>query len=179
MLQKRYSLGRIGKSRAFSLVELLIVIAIIGILAVMVTVSYGGAQKRSRDTLRKADLQKIASALEMRYAETKTYPDSDSYIDTSGSAGTIIVALAGTPQYLAKIPCDPLIVSDSSACAAGSKSFGAETYGYAYYKPVSGNKYALFTNLESSSTNDPDNRISELSSMAGLMASKFDYAIGN
>ena len=48
----------------FTLIELLVVIAIIGILASLSLVSYGGAQKQSRDTKRKSDLAQYRNALE-------------------------------------------------------------------------------------------------------------------
>lgn len=53
------------KKRAFTLIELVVVVAIIGILATLVMVNYIGAQAKSRDSKRKADVEAIASALEM------------------------------------------------------------------------------------------------------------------
>jgi prepilin-type N-terminal cleavage/methylation domain-containing protein len=60
MKNKKLKIHRLG----FTLIELLVVIAIIGILASLALVSYGGAQKQSRDTRRKSDVQQYRNALE-------------------------------------------------------------------------------------------------------------------
>lgn len=49
--------------RGFTLVELLIVIAVMGILASIVLVMYPGYRQRANDDTRKSDIQQIASAL--------------------------------------------------------------------------------------------------------------------
>ena len=61
----------------FTLLELLIVIAIIGILVAMGTVSYSTAQKRARDTQRRGDLKAIQDGFEQYYAQNNgNYPSS-------------------------------------------------------------------------------------------------------
>lgn len=59
--------------RAFTLVELLVVIVIIAILTTLVMFAYGNAQKNSRDNKRKSDLQAIGAAYLMHYQETKRW----------------------------------------------------------------------------------------------------------
>ncbi len=54
----------ITKSRAFTIIELLIVITIIGILITISMTSFASAQRRSRDTTRKAQVLNISSAIE-------------------------------------------------------------------------------------------------------------------
>lgn len=68
--------------KGFTLIELLIVIAIIAILASIIVVSYANAQTKARDNKRRADIQSIASALQVYHADKKTW-----YIPGSG-AGT-------------------------------------------------------------------------------------------
>lgn len=53
------------KKPAFTLIELLIVITIIGILAVFVIASFNSAQQKSRDAKRKSDLDAVKKALEL------------------------------------------------------------------------------------------------------------------
>jgi prepilin-type N-terminal cleavage/methylation domain-containing protein len=65
------------KRKGFSLVELLIVIAIIGILVAIATVSYTTIQKRSRDSRRVSDLKAVQQAMEQYYANSQSsYPAS-------------------------------------------------------------------------------------------------------
>lgn len=52
--------------------ELLIVIAIIGILISIATVAYSSAQKKSRDSRRKSDVKAIQNAMEQYYADTSS-----------------------------------------------------------------------------------------------------------
>ncbi len=117
----------------FTLIELLVAATIIGILTVIAVVSYSSAQKRSRDGKRKADLEAIRGALEMRRADCGTYPltaDFSSYWGTSWSE------TCGTTNYtyMQKVPEDP---KDPTY-----------TYGYS----SDGNTYTLCAYLESPGT---------------------------
>ena len=63
--------------RGFPLMEILIVIAIIGILISISTVAYTSAQKKTRDSRRKSDLKAIQNASEQYYADSSgAYPVS-------------------------------------------------------------------------------------------------------
>jgi prepilin-type N-terminal cleavage/methylation domain-containing protein len=57
----------------FTLIEIMVVIAIIGILAQMILISVSMARSRARDALRKNDLRVISTALEMYYNDHGTY----------------------------------------------------------------------------------------------------------
>ena len=61
--------------KAFTLLELLVVIGVIGILLSLITVSFTNAQKQSRDTRRRQDIVAIQNALEQYYSQTSfVYP---------------------------------------------------------------------------------------------------------
>ena len=60
--------------RAFTLIELLIVVAIIAILAAIAVPNFLEAQTRSKVTRVKADHRTIATALEAYYVDNNTYP---------------------------------------------------------------------------------------------------------
>lgn len=51
-------------SKAFTLIEMLVVISLIGILAALALVSFTSVQKQARDTTRKSDLKQYQTALE-------------------------------------------------------------------------------------------------------------------
>jgi type II secretion system protein G len=65
------------KKQGFTLMELLIVIAILGILVAVGVVSFATSQKRSRDISRKNDLRQLSIALETYYNDFDHYPLSD------------------------------------------------------------------------------------------------------
>jgi prepilin-type N-terminal cleavage/methylation domain-containing protein len=59
----------------FTIIELLIVIAIIGILATLVLTNFQGAQAKGRDSVRQNDINSIYQKLEEFYNENGGYPD--------------------------------------------------------------------------------------------------------
>lgn len=70
-------LKQLRKQTGFTIIELLIVIAIIGILATLVLTNFQGAQAKGRDTVRKNDVNSIYQKLEEFYNENGGYPDGD------------------------------------------------------------------------------------------------------
>ena len=58
------------KSSGFTLVELMIVIAIIAVLSVVGVTVFSGIQKDARDARRKADIDAVSSAMEANYGKT-------------------------------------------------------------------------------------------------------------
>lgn len=92
-------------NRGFTLTELLVVIAIIGILASVVTISTGSARQKSRDAKRKADLETIAGALEIYYAEEKSYPKGEHSSRSDVTWKTLAKDLV--PDYISELPIAP------------------------------------------------------------------------
>jgi prepilin-type N-terminal cleavage/methylation domain-containing protein len=66
--------------RAFSLVELLIVISIIGVLVTLVAVTVRPIQTKSRDAKRKSDLNLYLSGLDLFKTDFKLYPNHTFYV---------------------------------------------------------------------------------------------------
>lgn len=132
---------------AFTILELLVAMAIIGILIAMGLRVFGGVQEKARDNRRKQDLQSISKALEMYYNDFGRYPLSsvDGFILGCGEqaqqgclwSGPFRNSSNGT-LYMGEIPQDP---------SAGARYF--------YQSVDNGLGYYLFAHLE----NEEDPRV--------------------
>ena len=89
-------------SKGFTLVELLIVVAIIGILSTLLTANFIGVRQRSRDAQRKADLKQMQSSLELYRADQGVYPTAISNCGTSFKSPDCV-----SSTYMQKVPLDP------------------------------------------------------------------------
>lgn len=76
---------RVTAHRGFTIVELLIVIVVIGILAAITIVSYGGVTTNARNAGYKADAAQIMKVAETYNADEGVYPTSAGHF-TSGTA---------------------------------------------------------------------------------------------
>lgn len=86
------------KKHGFTLIEVLIVIAIIGVIIITVVYSVMQNLANSRDTRRKADIARIKVALEDYYGDKSQYPTTD-LLDACESQEL--------SPYLKSLPCDP------------------------------------------------------------------------
>lgn len=88
-------------TRAFTLIEILIIIGVIGLFASMILVAMGTARQQSRDSQRQTNLKQISTAMELDFQE------NSQYLGTSG--GINVVPAIGT--YLPVVPKDPMDLS--------------------------------------------------------------------
>jgi len=120
------------KQRGFTMVEILIVVAIVGILSAIVLTAFSGVRERARDVKRKTELSQIGQFLM-----------KSCYLPDGGAGEYDLVPLAQeilnkNPQYadyLKSIPKDP-----KSGTETESK--------YIYVINGDGSKCALYANLE-------------------------------
>ncbi len=91
-------------NRGFTLLEVLLVLAILGILAGFSATNYIESLKKSRDGKRNADLQQIRGALELYRSNIGSYPGPTGTYGLPFGTGGLIDALNNT--YMTKIPQD-------------------------------------------------------------------------
>jgi general secretion pathway protein G len=94
--------------KGFTLIEMLIVIAIIGILSSIVLVGLGPVQRRGRDARRQSDLRGAQNALELYYNKCGHYPGGAACEAASGEEWKSMVdAVVGAGIGINKLPNDP------------------------------------------------------------------------
>lgn len=95
----------------FTMIELLVVVAIIGMLSAAVIASVTTARMKSRDTRRLSSITAIQKALELAQSSVG-YPGvaSQTYVVGTGSCATGFTALSTllVPTYIPSIAPDPL-----------------------------------------------------------------------
>lgn len=87
------------KKKAFTLIEMLIVVVIIGILAAALIPRLQGVQGRARDTQRKTDLGQIGNAAAVLQSDIGTY----SWPTAAVNSGTINKSVL-MPTYMSNVP---------------------------------------------------------------------------
>ena len=88
---------RLRRAVGFTLVELLIVLALISILAAMGVVQYRNGVRHTQESVLRTDLFRMRDAIDQYYADKNKYPSS---LDTLVSDG-----------YMRRIPEDPITQS--------------------------------------------------------------------
>lgn len=123
--------------KGFTLIEILIVVAIIAILASVVLIGLGPTQQAGRDAKRLSDLREVQTGLELFYSKCGYYPGTASG-QACGSNATVSDwldmsnALINAGIGLTQIPNDP---------AGGSAT-------YYYTSENGGSSYVLGAKLE-------------------------------
>lgn len=123
-------------SSGFTLMELMVVMAIMGILITVGLSSYKSVQMKSRDARRKNDLRSIAGALDLYYNDKGRYPGDD-------GAGNIMGCGTGDSQmctwgaamrdskntlYMVTLPSDPASGRRYYYDSQGSQGKGFQLY---------------------------------------------------
>ena len=132
----------------FTLVELLVVMAIIAVLSGIGIISFMSSQQKARDAKRKADLRNLSGALEAFYNDHGQYPrDVDGLIGGCGDSSTISTSPTGCAwgnpfklsdkdtYYVTQLPKDP-----------NHKKY--------YYESSDGTYYVLYARLENNKDKD-------------------------
>ena len=110
--------NRLSFIKAFTLVELLIVIIIIAVLAAIAIPKFADSSKRSKEAALKADLKLYRNAIELFKADTGAYPATiadlaatsapANGVDTSTGSSKAITASDWKGPYLQAVETDPV-----------------------------------------------------------------------
>lgn len=125
------------QEKGFTLIEILIVVAIIAILASVVLVGLGPTQQAGRDARRISDLAEVQNGLELYYNKCGIYPGTSACTagdPTGGWAGLSNAVVSAGVGITAAFPNDP----------TASKS-------YAYWYGVNNSTYVIGAILENTS----------------------------
>jgi prepilin-type N-terminal cleavage/methylation domain-containing protein len=136
-------LVRRKKSGGFTLIELMIVIAIIAILAAILVPNFIRARAQGQFTACKSNLKNIATALEM-YST-----------DAQGRYPTTLSKLSDEQRYLRTIP----------TCA----SAGSDTYTGAYEAKSNPDRYTVYCEGDNHAAVDAGANYPQYNSVAGLV----------
>jgi len=117
---------------AFTLIELLIVVAIIAILAAIAIPNFLEAQVRSQVARAQADMRSVATALETFRVDNQRYPRAE----LNMSLGRRLTSLTTPVAYLTSLPADPFF-RETRAGVAGFESHYVYASGNIYFGTIS------------------------------------------
>lgn len=133
-----------AKKKSFTLIELLIVIAMVALISILAISSFGGTRTKARDTKRLADIKQIQTALEMYYSDQNDYPAGTNlklgangvsqclYHNASLDTGFKANCVSGAITYMGKVPTDPKPVLNEAEYVYNHIP-GTNTYSIRYY----------------------------------------------
>ncbi len=97
------------KAAGFTLIEILVVVAILGILGALILPNLIGQDDRARQVAARADLQALANALDLYRLDHGTYPDTDVGLEALINPPSNAPGGQSSQSYLRKrtVPLDP------------------------------------------------------------------------
>jgi prepilin-type N-terminal cleavage/methylation domain-containing protein len=128
-------LNTIKVQSGFTLIELMVVIAIIALMSSIVLVSISHARENTRNTKRVSDMTQFQKAMDLYYSNNNTYPTVSAGVALSSFDSTILV-----PKYLMKMPAT--VVPADGGCSVGP---GQSTNDYYMMPNVAGTQYFTST----------------------------------
>ncbi len=131
------------RKKAFTLVELLIVISILGIMAAIVLPTFQGNIQKAKEAAAKDNLRILRTTIEAYAAKNNGvppgYPNNDPAQPPNFMA--VVGGLLGPPQYLRRIPENPFTGDFVATMIANGDSFPAAADGSTgwIYQPATKN----------------------------------------
>ncbi len=112
--------------RGFTLIELIVVIAIIGMLSSVVLALLSSAQKDAKDKRRISDMKQLQNALELYHVDRREYPKESE--GANGNITTNATFKALLKPYLRGTPTDPIDSGAFSYYYDGAHLCGGKLY---------------------------------------------------
>ena len=123
------------KNQGFTLIEMLVVVAIVALLSSVVVVGLGGARSKARDAKRLSEIQQILNWAELRYT-VNGYPTSTTGMpSTNDPLGVAYQAAASGTQTFYAGGC--LENPEDQKVDSGCGSYTCTT-GYKYCRVITG-----------------------------------------
>src|SRR4051812_21109448 len=104
-IQHKHRISGRGQ-RAFTLIELLLVLVILGILAAIVVPKFGGRTEQARDTAARTQISTFATALDSFEVDTGSYPRGQDGLQQLITAPVDVTGWRG-PYLNGDVPLDP------------------------------------------------------------------------
>lgn len=143
------------KRNGFTLIEILVVIAIIASIIAISIPNFLSARQRASDTKKKEEMAQLKTALRLYYNDFNNYPGgaTGSVMNGCGTNGDEACGSSCSPAFATGATCDNIYMKKLPA------GFLAFPFTYKYYLAAGGNDFCLNTSLENLS--DPDILISQ------------------
>jgi len=144
------------KKKGFSLIELLVAIAIMATIMAFALPNYLGARERARDAKKKAELTQLKTALRMYYNDHQSYPATAACggkpfsLSGCGASGTSCCPCSTSFDFAQGETCGMVYM----------KKYITTLTGMAYFSSTDGEVFCLRIALENRS--DPDLSASQL-----------------
>jgi len=146
-------------TKGFTLVELMVVIAVLGMLSAIVMTVLSDAQRDAKDKRRVADLQQLQKALELYYVDHRSYPKQSEF--ANGNVATNPVFQELMAPYMKGVPRDPINNDTYFYYYDGAHQCGNRLYAVIFARqmedPASSN-YETFFNTTCGSILDGEGR---------------------
>jgi len=171
-------------TQAFSLIELLVVMAVISMIIAVALPNYLGIRQRARDSKKKAELAEIKKALRMYYGDFQAYP----YRGGAGTAHNDARKLGGcgtdglqgcsvcTTADFAQGGADGCSVVYYKKVTDYTPTDGTQGYGWNYVPNATREDFCLYIPLENSGDSDIATSLSRCASVCSGVVSP-NYAV--